>query len=152
MLKVHRLITQLKEKDDFALVNNFYRQFPHTANNLSRYFHEMLLLDPDVLLIGEAPGIHGCYLTGVPFTSEKTIKTFKQKHAFFQKGYEIHGMQGERTSTVMWTGIARLPKPPLLWNIMPLHPYKLNAKGKMQNRTPNRSEIQWGKTICLGSD
>lgn len=38
--------------------------------NLSVYLSEMQRLKPEVMLVGEAPGVHGCYLTGIPFIAE----------------------------------------------------------------------------------
>jgi uracil-DNA glycosylase len=39
-------------------------------DNLRIYLERMLLLNPSVLIVGEAPGCNGCRLTGIPFTSE----------------------------------------------------------------------------------
>ncbi|WP_407311874.1 hypothetical protein [Desulfosporosinus sp. SB140] len=38
--------------------------------NLFIYLKYMQEIKPNVLMVGEAPGFHGCRLTGVPFTSE----------------------------------------------------------------------------------
>ena len=39
-------------------------------HNLLLYLQQMLIFNPQILLVGEAPGYRGCRLTGVPFTSE----------------------------------------------------------------------------------
>lgn len=45
--------------------------------NLIKYFRALFWVKPEWILIGEAPGVHGCVKTGIPFTSERLI----------QKGY-----------------------------------------------------------------
>ena len=41
--------------------------------NLRRYWQQMAILRPSVLLVGEAPSYRGCRLTGIPFTSEAIL-------------------------------------------------------------------------------
>ena len=71
-------------------------------NNLQVYLTQMNAISPEILLIGEAPGLYGCYLTGIPFTCERNIKG----NSFFQgQGYQIYNPnpKGERSSLVIWS-------------------------------------------------
>ena len=112
-------------------------------NNLRVYLTQMKAISPEILLIGEAPGQYGCYLTGIPFTCERNIKC----NSFFQgQGYHIcnPNPKGERSSLVIWSVLENKHNIPLMWNIYPFHPHK---HGSLSNRTPNKAEIDLGKTI-----
>ncbi|WP_224484609.1 uracil-DNA glycosylase [Robertkochia aurantiaca] len=114
--------------------------------NLEWYLIQMYPLNPDTLLIGEAPGYKGAALTGIPFTSPEILKT----HRFFiplalQRKKPVLPT-GERTASVVWNELNRYEKLPLLWNIFPFHPYRKGNKSS--NRSPMKSELRKGLTVC----
>ncbi|MFY0544965.1 uracil-DNA glycosylase [Brevibacillus sp. H7] len=146
--KVRNLISLLVNKIDLPNVNNFYAEDPNKCANLFTYFKEMYSLKPDFLFIGEAPGIKGCYLTGIPFTSERMINQGISTQQIFKSSYLINGNQYEHSANIIWGEVKKLKRPPLFWNVMPLHPYKLNS-GKIENRPPTKQEKEWGKEILL---
>lgn len=112
--------------------------------NLEKYLYEMSKTNPEILLIGEAPGIHGCYKTGIAFTDEYTIST---NEFFANKGYcimqEKASPEKEQSATTIWEIIGSSDRKPLLWNIYPFYPYD---KGQV-NRTPSKAEIELGYLI-----
>lgn len=66
--------------------SNMYAVNPHCRHNLSVYLEQMLEIKPSILLMGEAPGFHGCGITGIPFTDERTLSS----HPFFiGRGYKF---------------------------------------------------------------
>lgn len=75
--------------------------------NLLAYLTKMLELEPKTILIGEAPGIHGCGKTGIPFTDEFAIAT----EQFFENGdFGNMGLDHERSAAVIWNVIRNKKK------------------------------------------
>ncbi len=98
------------------------------CENLRIYLNRMQLLNPSVMIVGEAPGYNGCRLTGIPFTSEYILKNqvvpgiFEPEYGYkFQTGTKH---QKERSATIVWNALSELHKHcpmPLIWNIFPFH-------------------------------
>ena len=130
---------------------NLYNPTPQygkiRAHNLELYLNQMHELAPTLLLLGEAPGYKGCGLTGVPFSSEKIVKT----NTFFtNQAYKLvdpSKLESEQSATIVWNFLNTLKQPPLIWNIFPFHPYKGN--NIKSNRTPNEMELEMGKKFVL---
>lgn len=111
--------------------------------NLRLYLNKMFQIKPKILLLGEAPGYRGCGVTGVPFTSERILT----KNMFFMDlGFTtIHQdpfLESEISATIVWNELKNYPDKPLIWNIFPFHPHKIDHKGV--NRTPNKDELETG--------
>ena len=140
------------EKESSNVFNQYSLKLTYNAvrrNNLLLYLLQMKIINPKVLLVGEAPGYQGCRLTGVPFTSESIlIKGIEQfglfgHHNGYQKTNEVTGQKKEPAATIIWETLVNSNFIPLLWNAFPFHPYK---NGKPQsNRTPNKQELEIGK-------
>lgn len=109
---------------------------------------------PVVLLVGEAPGVHGAAVTGVPFTSVETLTVdeFERLHPVnSEEGFSaIEGTQPnfrEVTARQFWRAVLPefedLPLP-MVWNAVPFWP-----RG---NATPNRLRLSagscWLRTIA----
>src|SRR5574344_205729 len=94
-------------------------------HNLKLYLQKMKTLNPNILLLGEAPGYKGCRLTGVPFTSEKILKN----HPFFiNQDFQFINQQpeSEKSATIVWDTLQNFKNIPLIWNIFPFHPFNEN--------------------------
>ena len=104
-------------------------------NNLKTYLNDMLRHRPDTILIGEAPGYHGCGKTGIAFTDEHSINSLE----FFKDGYAAEGNEREMSAGTVWSVLTDYPHIPFMWNIYPFQP--------QNNRTPNRKETELGKEI-----
>lgn len=98
------------------------------------------------MFIGEAPGVNGCAYTGIPFTSERAICQGQLERHFHSTRFVIEGDCYEGSAGYMWEAINSMQKPPILWNVFPLHPYKIK-NDKTENRPPRANEKEWGKTI-----
>jgi hypothetical protein len=149
--KVRKIIKIISEKNDFPFVNNFYAESNEKQANLENYFHALYGIKPKFMFIGEAPGIHGCALTGIPFTSERLIKQKRLDRHFPGTKFVVNGNTYEGSAGYFWEMIDLMPKPPVLWNVFPLHPYKIekdkNGKDIIKNRPPKKEEIEWGGKI-----
>jgi hypothetical protein len=91
-------------------------------------------------LVGEAPGYMGARKTGLAFTSD---------HLFpiVEKVYDIQGLRvatiednyKELSGSHVWNVLPKLKDPPLLWNLIPLHPFK-SLDNPLTNRTPTKKD------------
>ncbi len=89
----------------------------------------------DTILVGEAPGHIGARKTGLAFTSNHILNTTEKVWRI--KGLEIATkipFYKELSATHVWDVLPKLVNPPLLWNIIPLHPFKGE---QFTNRKPN---------------
>lgn len=120
-------------------------------NNLILYFNQIKEREPEVLLVGEAPGYQGCRFTGVPFCSEYLILNGIEEIGKFGKdrGYgktkEVEKVWKEPSATIVWGALKTLPRLPLLWASFPFHPHK--PGNPLSNRTPTREEIKSGQVF-----
>jgi uracil-DNA glycosylase len=90
------------------------------------------------LLVGIAPGEHGCALTGIPFTDEATLRT--GGHPFLTTlGVSPSGNRREDAAQQVWKQAKLQQGIAAFWNVFPFHPH--NA-GK--NRDPNATERSEG--------
>lgn len=102
------------------------------------------------MLIGEAPGYHGCRLSGIAFTCEENftediipgIMGKDMGYKIFSKGKP----EREFSASTVWPKLKEWYNThgfvPLLWNICPFHPHK--EGNIMSNRTPRKKEIEIG--------
>ena len=121
----------------FALASNEIRR-----NNLIEYLLLMYQRNPKVLLVSEAPGYLGMKLTGVPFSSERTLIT----HPFYfgNKKFKIEfsGIT-EPSATIVWKALDFVGHVPLMFPSFPFHPNKTGEPNS--NRTPTDKELVIGK-------
>lgn len=112
--------------------------------NLKLYLEQMLALKPKVMLIGIAPGIHGCYKTGIPFTDEHSVANCS---FFSNAGYRIASEDPEKemSAQCIWSVLNNVAKQPLMWNIFPFHPHLQGNPNS--NRNPSKQEMLLGKDI-----
>jgi len=111
-------------------------------NNLRLYLN---FVKPNLILIGEAAGYHGCRWSGIPFTSEHIM--LNSEIPLFRKNEFKQSSKGtlkkEKSATIVWNTIKDFTLIPLLWNIFPFHPHELGNLRK--NRTPTINEVELGK-------
>ncbi len=135
-------------KNMVNVVNQYSYDSVHNEvrrNNLSIYLNQMIKINPQILLVGEAPGYNGCRFSGVPFTSEYILK--KNTSLFgmgrgYKKTQENNRIKKEQSATIVWETINDLKIIPLLWNAFPFHPHRPNIVNK--NRTPSITELEIG--------
>lgn len=137
--KIRDLVNWLA-RQDLPEVGNFYADSDMRRLNLIKYFSALYWIKPDWMFIGEAPGVHGCVKTGIPFTSERLIQERRLERHFPGTRFVVEGNKSEASATVVWGAVDRLSKPPVMWNAFPLHPR--NKDGG--NRTPTSAELRMG--------
>ena len=118
--------------------------------NLLRWLKSFADSTRSAIFVGEAPGVKGARITGIPFTSPSILNSTSDPWQTFGPDalYEIpedHNQhQREATATIFWKHVnhhfADLPRP-LTWNAYPFWPHD---RCKQSNRHPNASEIQVG--------
>ena len=117
--------------------------------NLRLYLQHMLELQPQMMLIGEAPGYRGCRLSGIPFVSpalldeEEVTPGLFGKLRGFRTADEWPELRREASATIVWTYLRGVSRLPLLWNAFPFHPHHPNRP--QSNRPPTRAELVWGR-------
>ncbi|GAA4848888.1 uracil-DNA glycosylase [Algivirga pacifica] len=116
--------------------------------NLEKYLTHMYTLQPEVLLLGEAPGYKGCKLTGIPFTSEEIVAT----NPFFQsQEYDFvnakDALEKEKSANIVWKELDKYNQKPLIWNIFQFHPH--TKDNLLTNRAPKKAELELGKTYLV---
>ncbi len=128
---------------------NIYRN-QIQKDNLKRW---MLMFECDApapLFVGEAPGINGARITGIPFTSPELLTSSSDPWDAFAADncFAIplgeNRSQREATATLFWKSVIEwcsgLPRP-MTWNAFPFWPHDGEQRG---NRTPTVAELRIG--------
>jgi uracil-DNA glycosylase len=133
--------------DDVELLYGYDKEGGRRWANLASYIEFMLSEQPDVMMIGEAPGYRGTSITGVPFLSEEVILTRKAQGKIvpvseYHPSDSSNGPTYEATSTFMWNTLdsVHFPKIPFLWAVFPNHPHE--SMHLETNRKPRINEIK----------
>ncbi len=99
------------------------------TENLAKYLRALLCLRPTVAWIGRDLGYRGGRRTGLPLTDEIHLSHFENA---YRTGPLCKATQTppttERTATEVWRLLPALPTAPLLWNVVPLHPYQESSR------------------------
>lgn len=155
MKKLKAFVEELAATEVTPGVCNQY-SYEHAANairrgNLYIYLQQMQEINPEIMLVGEAPGYRGCRLTGVPFTSEHLLMNNMKGLNMFgkQNGYRLAAekekLMKETTATIIWETLIQLDIMVLSWNAFPFHPHRQD--NELSNRTPLRKELLIGQTL-----
>ena len=143
---ISRLSLVKKTSDTTNLYFGDSRESEIRRNNLKVYLIKMKSINPNFLILGEAPGYKGCRLSGVAFTSERVLaeNTFFKSEPF-QFINDKKNLESEISATIVWNEISKLNDKPLIWNIFPFHPHPTGNTHK--NRTPTATELAEGKSF-----
>lgn len=147
MNQIDVFISKLQDENAQSNSENLYQLISKEGEirsyNLKQYLSLMAFKQPSVLIVGEAPGFHGCKFSGIPFTSEYILFTnpfFKNLNFQFISSVDL---KKENSATIVWDEIDKSDNKPLIWNIYPFHPYRPENVSK--NRTPHYNELIFGK-------
>ena len=128
--------------------------------NLRRYLAAQAALGPGRdLWLAEAPGATGTRRSGLPLIDEYELELAAEHFGVrggFQRPTRRSPAGKTATSLAIWAEIDRSGYRPVLWNVLPHHPYRLPADGRPANRPPRRGEarhflplvgVAW-RTLC----
>lgn len=88
---------------------------------------------------GRDLGYRGGRRTGLALTDERHLGAFSTRYGGVAVAQATSGPpMAERTATVVWDAIGRLPNPPFLWNVFPFHPHE--SGDPMSNRRHTATE------------
>lgn len=154
MDRIRLFIKELSKEESTPILTNVYSpvipQSKVCRENLYNYLQRIRSNNSKVMLIGEAPGYHGCRLSGIAFTCEENFtKDIIPGIMGKDLGYKIYSKgepEREFSASTVWPKLKDWynvhGSVPLLWNICPFHPHKENDL--MSNRTPRKKEIERG--------
>lgn len=99
------------------------------VENLMNYLRALVRWRPTIAWIGRDLGYRGGRRTGLPLTDEAHLPHFETvcRTAPLRKATRTP-CTTERTATEVWRLLPVLPTPPLLWNVVPLHPYQPSSE------------------------
>lgn len=154
MDRIRHFIDKLsREASTPELTNIYSSEIPQSEvcrENLYNYLQRIRNNNSKVMLIGEAPGYHGCRLSGIAFTCEENftediVPGIMGKDLEY-KIYSDGKPEREFSASTVWPKLKDWYNAhgsvPLLWNICPFHPHK--EGNIMSNRTPRKKEIERG--------
>ncbi len=117
--------------------------------NLRLYLHQMAARDPQVLLVGEAPGYQGCRRSGLNFTSDHLMLNppagvpILGAAAGYRMSPEYDRPRKEPSATIVWEAIASTGLLPVIFAAYPFHPFQ--AGNPLSNRAPRADELAQGR-------
>jgi hypothetical protein len=119
--------------------------------NLRLYLDEISVMNPRMLLIGEAVSYRGGRLTGIAFVSESVMlggidtgsgRILGSDHGY-RKATPGPKLSTEASATMVWETIRDVRPLPLLWNAFPFHPF--GPDDENSNRAPTAAELLIGQ-------
>lgn len=102
--------------------------------------------DPQIILVGEAPGYQGCRYSGIAFSSERLLL-----EGAIPRVPRCAGRLSTRTlpfsepsATIVWKVLYRhgVAERAILWNALQMHPFREGLP--WSNRTPSPDEVSLG--------
>ncbi len=133
--------------------------------NLRDYLAAVENLGTDTIWMGRDLGYRGGRRTGLALTDEARLPMFA---TCFPGSAPSKATKGpsitERTAAEIWTVLARLTRPPLLWNVFPFHPHdpdnpmtnrRFAARELSEVTDLNQTLITWlgiRRIVCIGQD
>lgn len=107
--------------------------------NLTRCLEAALDARVDTIWIARDLGYRGGRRTGVPLTDEVHLTSAGTLLGGITLDRATRGpIVAERTAAIVWSVLARIGAPVVLWNVFPLHPHE--ADDPMSNRSHSRAE------------
>jgi len=106
------------------------------------------IFQPQLLLLGEAPGYQGCHFSGIPFTNEKLLLSGAIPRVSVAQRISTRPRPwSEPSATIVWGTLYELgiAEQTVLWNTFAWHPHK--PQNPYSNRTPTEAELHKGLKV-----
>lgn len=109
-------------------------------SNLRGYLAAIETLGTDTIWMGRDLGYRGGRRTGLALTDERHLTEVSCSYPGTSPSRATRGPAvAERTAAEIWVMLSQLECPPLLWNVFPFHPHKVNEP--FSNRRFNAREL-----------
>lgn len=114
-------------------------------DNLQRVLERQVEVRTTTIWVGRDFGHRGARRTGISLTDEGHLEWLSSALRLTELPLAtMTSPISERTATVTWGVIRRLPTPPVLWNAFPLHPHMPDAPLTNRNHSAvERLETAW---------
>jgi len=135
------------------------------CRNLLALLESSERLGIDTIWMGRDLGYRGGRRTGLALTDERHLSSMSQVYPGTASARTTVGPEvSERTAAEIWAVLILLEKPPLLWNVFPLHPHDAGAPFTNRKFTSrelkevdelNASLIRWlqvRRVVSIGQD
>jgi hypothetical protein len=132
---------------------------------LRSYLEAAKALGVDTIWMGRDLGYRGGRRTGLALTDEQHLTALSSVYPGSTASKSTHGpVIAERTAAEIWSLLAQLDLPPLLWNVFPFHPHdpdqpftnrKFSARELAQVHDLNAKLIGWleiRRIVAIGQD
>jgi hypothetical protein len=133
--------------------------------NLRTLLASAEMLNIDTIWMGRDLGYRGGRRTGLALTDERSLPIMRKVYPGSESVRTTVGPEvAERTAAEIWAVLVQLKKPPLLWNVFPLHPHeagepfsnrKFTIKELREVDDLNAELIKWlgiRRIISIGQD
>jgi hypothetical protein len=133
--------------------------------NICNYLAAIERLETDTIWMGRDLGYRGGRRTGLALTDEQHLPLLEKSYPGVTVSKATKGpVVAERTAVEIWAILSRLERPPLLWNVFPLHPHepglpmtnrRFSARELASVTELNRILVAWlgiKRIVCIGQD
>mgnify|MGYP002785073128 CR=1 FL=1 len=112
--------------------------------NLVLYLEAAMFARVDTIWIARDLGYRGGRRTGIPLTDEVHLGSVAELYGGLALQRATHGpVVAERTAAIVWSVLAQIGQPVVLWNVFPLHPHELNDPLSNRCHTRAEREVAW---------
>lgn len=112
---------------------------------LSALIYEAQSSEIDAIWLGRDLGYRGGRRTGLALTDDVHLQRHASRWEVVVERATFGNHVAERTASVIWSVLDRIPAPVFLWNVFPLHPHE--SENSLTNRPHNAKERSAGEDV-----
>jgi len=134
-----RLENVFNPYSDRCLVHDRHDAPARRRRNLQRFLEGAITKGASTMWVGRDLGYRGGRRTGVPLTDEIHLdRACALVDGARMERATVGPIVAERTAAVVWSVLAHIRRPVVLWNVFPFHPHEANDP--LSNRAHSRNE------------